>query len=830
MKISHRVTFDLLVSMGLLLGLACWGQEAETKVFTGFGDARWIGSTQDGRPAEWATRAVTFNRPPADIATWKPTEKELRATNKKSHPAPLLRKRFDVTKPFQSARISICGLGLYELHLNGTKVGDRVLDPAQTTYDKRAFVVVHDVTHLLHGGTNAVGVMLGNGFYGQNISFGGGLAYGPPRARLVIEIGYNDGSISRVESDATWKASNGPVLFDNIYLGETFDARRWQKGWSEPDFNDADWQPVNMMEAPTATLVEQQLEPMRKIRKVEPIAVLPAEKGWILDMGQNMTGWLQISLAEPPGTAVTMRFAEHLMPDKRNIDTASTGIHVTGADQTDIYICRGGGVETWEPRFTYHGFRYVQIEGLGKKPELKDFTGWLVRTDAKSVGTFECSDPLINKFYRVSMWTLEDNLQGILTDCPHRERCAWMGDNHAVAEAASFNFDLQQFWRKTSADMETVLGAAAPNDGSGLPRDARAPCNVAVGKRLCGQARPDWGAATVLVPWYGYLYYGDQQIVKSAWPMMVGWLAYLDESVAKAGIITEGYGDWCPPDNTGQKRASVALTSTALYYKSLWAMQRMALVVGEPQAAAGYAAKAEVVKKAFNEKFFDAAKNDYGTQTGNAYAIECGLVPAGKEQAVADNLARIIMADCGGHDVTGIFGHRALYTVLNDYGHAEVTRHLLSSTDYPSLGFLTEKHDLTTWPEGPHNWNPAERYRRNSFNHPMHSGFAAAFHESLGGIRPDPAGPGFKNFFLKPCFLPGLEWANVGHRSPYGLISSDWKRESGTVIWNVSVPAGSTARVQLPQLAAGKIRLAGQPVSSNEFELRPGTWSIRIAE
>ena len=795
-----------------------------------WGQSEWIGFTEDDRPPEWSARDTVFNRPPADISTWKPTSKELQSKRRASYPAPLLRKTFLVGKPVQSARVLVCGLGLYELYLNGRKVGDRVLDPAQTSYDKRAFFVVHDVTHLLQPGTNGLGLMLGNGFYGQNIAFGGGMAYGAPRARLLLEVRYADGTKALVESDRSWRASIGPVLFDNIYLGETFDARRSLTGWSRADFNDADWKPAEVLRATTTNLVEQQLEPMRKIRKVEPVAVLPAEKGWILDMGQNMTGWLEIGVEEPAGTEVKMRFAEHLMPDKKNIDTASTGIHVTGADQTDIYICRGGGVETWEPRFTYHGFRYVQIEGLGKKPELKNFTGWLVRTDAKRTGTFECSDPLINKFYRVSMWTLEDNLQGILTDCPHRERCAWMGDNHAVADAASFNFDLQQFWRKTSTDMGTVLGAAAPNVNTGLPRDPRAPCNIAVGKRLCGQARPDWGAATVLVPWYGYLYYGDQKIVKSAWPMMVGWMAYLDESVAKGGIITEGYGDWCPPNNTGQKRVSVALTSTALYYKSLWAMQKMALVVGEPQAAASYAAKAEVVRKAFNEKFFDARKNDYGTQTGNAFTLHCGLVPQGKEQAVADALARIIMADCGGHDVTGIFGHRALYTVLNDYGHAEVTRHLWSSTDYPSLGFLTEKHDLTTWPEVPHNWNPVERYRRNSFNHPMHSGFAAAFHESLGGIRPDPADPGFKSFFLKPCFLPGLEWAKVSHRSPYGLISSDWKREGGEVVWNVSVPAGSTARVQLPQFAAGKVQLAGQPVSTNEFELRPGNWSLRIAQ
>jgi alpha-L-rhamnosidase len=826
MERSNSVLHDVSVALVVLLGVVCGTGHLTSAEL---GQSQWIGFTQDSRPAEWAARNVSFNRPPADIATWKPTERELRSASKKSPLSPLLRKRFVVDKPVQSARLAICGLGLYELHLNGAKVGDRVLDPAQTSYDKRAFVVVHDVTRLLRAGTNVVGIMLGNGFYGQNISFGVlGLGYGPPRARVLLEVTHPNGSQTHLTSDASWKAAAGPVLFDNIYLGETFDARRGQKDWSEPAFDDSQWQPVEIMAAPGGALVEQQLEPMRKVRKVAPVAVLPAERGWILDLGQNLTGWLQLALNEKPGTVVKLRFAEHLMPNKRNIDTASTGIHVTGADQTDIYICRGGG-ETWEPRFTYHGFRYVQVEGLEKKPDLKDFTGWLVRTDVETIGTFECSDPLINKFYRVSLWTLEDNLQGILTDCPHRERCAWMGDNHVVAEFASFNLDLRRFWRKTAGDIESVLGAAAPQEKNNLPRDRRAPANIALGKRLCGQARPDWGTATVLVPWFSYLHYGDADIVKQSWPMMVGWMDFLGEFAVKDGLITEGYGDWCPPNATGQKRAPVALTSTALYYQSLQAMRRMAPVAGIPDAVAGYAAKAEAVKRAFNAKFFDAKKNSYGTQTGNAFALHYGLVPEGKEQAVADSLARIIMEDCGGHYATGIFGHRALYTVLNDYGHADVTRHLWKITDYPSLGFLTEAHDLTTWPEVPHDWDKAVRYRRNSFNHPMHSGFAVAFHESLGGIRPDPEHPGFRRFFLKPCFLPGLDWAKATHRAPHGLIRSAWKRENGAIVWSVTVPENTTARVQLPGFPQAGIQLNQKPATGNTFDLDPGTHRIEAS-
>jgi hypothetical protein len=623
-------------------------------------------------------------------------------------------------------------------------------------------------------------------------------------------------------------------------------------------------------------------------------------------MGENMTGWLQIRVREKRGQKIQMRFAELLMPDGREIDTASTGVFVTGADQTDIYVCQGGGVEEWEPRFTYHGFRYVQILGLSEKPNLEDFTGWLVRTDAERIGSFECSDEIINNFYEVSIRTIEDNLQGVLSDCPHRERCAWMGDMHAVGEAASCNFDLMQFWQKASDDMKTVLGAAAPRPDGGLPRDPRAPCNIAVGKRLCEQARPDWGAATVLVPWFNWLYFGDFKTVETAWPMMSGWMDFLKEFAVKDGIVEEGYGDWCPPGSNSKIDTPVALTSTAFYYQSLAAMRRMAEALGKTDEAAAYAAQAAVVKQAFNARFSTVSEvpvepvpegtsivilkalygvpsqqadvkdklrslvadgksqfeitnglsgkdpapgkvksleleytingvvkkqtlkehetcylytksiGGYGSQTGTALALHSGLVPDGQEQAVADGLAALIMEKSGGRYTTGIFGHRPLYTVLNDYGHADVTRHLWQVSGWPSLRFLTEQHGLTTWPEVPLDWPKGERYRRNSFNHPMHSGFAATFHESLGGIRPDPDRPGFKHFILKPCFLPGLEWVRAEHRSPYGLISSDWKKEGSRVVWTVTVPPDTTAEIRIPVSGPGSVLEGGQPAEQQK--------------
>ncbi len=879
--------------------------------------SQWIGFTQDDRPAEWAVRGVTFNLPPHDISSWKPTAKELRVHRRKSHVSPLLRKTFSVTQRVTSAKVAVCGLGLYELWMNGAKVGDHLLAPAQTSYDKRTFYNVFDVTNHIQRDDNAIGLMLGNGFYGQNVAFSPGLDYGAPRAKVAVQITCVDGAELRVLSDGSWRASGGPVLFDNVYLGETFDARRIPTGWSTAGFNDSQWSPVELAKAPTDRLEYQQLEPMRKVRKIEPLAVLPAEKGWILDMGQNMTGWLEIAVQEPAGTVVKMRFAEHLMPDKANIDTASTGAYATGGEQADVYICRGGEKESWEPRFTYHGFRYVQIEGLSRKPKTTDYTGWLVRTDVERIGHFACSDALVNRFYEVSMLTLEGNMQGLVSDCPHRERCAWMGDIHAVGEAASFNFNVKQLWRKTVADIETMLGTGGGNKQAGLPRDRRAPCNIAVGNRRCGQARPDWGAATVLVPWYAYLYFGDLDLVTEAWPMMAGWMAYLNELAVKDGIITDGFGDWCPPGSNAKMDTPQALTSTALYYQSLVAMRRMAEALAKPGEADRYTERAAVVKQAFNARFYGmsevpvdppqdvaivilkalyglppkqvdltdklrglvasgkyhfkitnelAGKNPvpgmpktleleyaingkterqtlnenadvhfcrklvagYGSQTGSALALHTGLVPDEGGQLVADGLAALIMEKAGGHYTTGILGHRPLYTALNDHGHGKVTRHLWRITDWPSLGFMTEKHGLTTWPEVPFDWPEGRRYRRDSFNHPMHSGFAAAFHESIGGIRPDPENPGFKHFILRPCFLPDMEWATVSYRSPYGPISSHWIRENDATLWTVGIPVGSTARVELEQCQARQILIDGRPAEQNRFELKFGEWKIEV--
>lgn len=797
-------------SMGLLVP-ADWGA------------SEWIGyDGPDTRDPDLSARRTKRKSDPA-------------ATLRRSFPSPLLRREFSISRPVRRAVVYISGVGYCELYLNGNRIGDSVLDPGQTSYDKRTLYVAHDVTDAVQVGNNAAGIMLGNGFYGQNIGFIDALAYGLPRVKMRLVIEFADGGETEVLTTADWKAALGPVCFDNVYLGETWDARKEQDGWAQPGFDDRSWIAARSLPAPTDLLQPQIVAPIRKIRSVKPAAVLSAENGdWILDLGQNIGGWLQMHLNEERGREVRLHFAEYLNRKGTAVDDRSTGVEPVCAPQIDVYVCKGGG-ETWEPRFTYHGFRFVQISGLSQKPDLDDFTGWLVRSDVETAGTFSSSDPQMNRFFHVSKWTLEDNLQGNLTDCPHRERCAWTGDTVATGQFASYGFNLLGFWRNAMDNIETVLGAAGPQPESVIPRDRRAPTNILVGKRLCQQARPDWGSATVLVPWTQYLFYGDLPSIEKHWPVMKGWLEVMEEFAVKDGIISEGYGDWCPP--AFKQDTPVALTSTALFYRSLGAMARMGEALGKKKEARQYARRAGEIRKAFNGRFYQTETGSYGSQTGNSVALFYGLAPDEDRQRVADRLAAFVMDDAGGRYTTGIFGHRALYTMLNDYGHRDVTRHLWNRTAWPSLRYITEDRGLTTWPEISVEWGTSGTPPACSANHPMHSGFAAVFFESLGGIRPDPEYPGFKKTVLKPCFMPGVDWVNADYESPYGKISSHWKKSESLITWSFNIPANTSAEVWIPaadtddiQFGAhqDQVRFLRQTGAYQLFAVSSGEYSVAV--
>ena len=749
--------------------------------------AKWIGLAQDTRQSPLASRVLERPRP----------------AQAQSFPAPMFRRVFQLKPGVTRARVYVCGLGYHEVYVNGQRMGDQVLDPGQTTYDVRAFYVTHDVTAAVKSGDNAVGIYLGNGFYGQNIGFSSkGLCYGPPvlLARLVVD--YRDGSTEIVGTDDSWKAETGPVLFDNVYAGETYDAQCERPGWNQPGYDDAAWQKPSVVPAPTPKLQAQMIPPIRHIRTLKPVQVMAGGKGkWIFDLGQNIAGWVRLKPNLPTGTMITMRFGEELAEDGRQINFESTGVKHTFVKQTDIYVCKGVPGETWEPRFTYHGFRYVEVEGLTAQPALDLLEGVLVRTAVEPRGTFECSNELLNRIYRTSLWTIEDNLHSVPEDCPHRERCAWLGDAHCTAETGIFNFDMAAFWTKFMGDVETVLGKGGMNYLK-RPATPGIPCNIAVGRRLCQEARPDWGVAVVFVPWFIYNYYGDTQILAEHYPLMKRWVNYVNAH-AENSIIVEGYGDWCPPGSNSKMECPVPLSSTAYQYGAWQVMEQVARLLGKTDDAAEFGRQAQITKTAFLTKFFDPQTHGFGSQTADALALRFGLVPAGQIEALANDLARCVTEQHDGHAFVGIHGGRSLFTELDRYGHSAVVFTALTQTNAPSYGYNLSV-GLTTWPEV-----PAPQPAGRSLNHPMQSGFAAWFHESLAGIRP--LAPGFKRIAIQPHGFAELAWVKAEHISPYGPIISNWKRDGNQLTMDVTIPANTTAEVYVPAANASAITESGQP-------------------
>lgn len=722
-----------------------------------------------------------------------------------AEPAPLLRRRFCVPKAVRRARALICGLGYYELYLNGARVGDHVLDPAQTDYEQRAFYVVYDVTHLLRGGENAVGIMLGNGWFNQTVVWGG-MSYGLPCGLLQLMIEYQDGEQDFVCTDQTWKTLPGPVVRNNVYAGEEHDARREVPGWSTPEHDDSIWQPVVVVPSPTKGLQSQLLPPIRRVKTLQPVQLWQAAPGvWVFDMGQNLAGWAKLKVQAPEGTTITLRFAEELHPDG-TIDPASTGVFATHVVQSDRYTCQGKGVEVWEPRFTYHGFRYVEMTGYPDTPTLDMLEGVVVHSAVPPVGTFECSDEMLNRIHRTALWTEVGNLHGVPTDCPHRERCGWLGDAHVAAEMTIYNFEMARFWLKYLEDIETSLTE------KGLPTF------VAPGKRKIGEASPDWGTAIVQVPYYLYLYYGDTAALEKHYATMKRWVEHL-QSIAQDCIVTAGLGDWCAPGSV-PGNTPIPVTSTAIFYLDACIMSRGAEVLQKREDAAAFARLAEQIREAFNRRFFDTQACTYGSQTADTLALAYGLVPGGKEHLVASSLARDVMETHRGHHFTGILGLRHLFWALGEYGHGDAAMTILHQTDYPSIGHLFALGATTFWEW----WSEPEIEQQEgprSCNHPMQGGFDAWFYYGVAGIRPCLDTPGFQRIVFKPHLLPGLEWARASYRSVRGLIRSEWRRDDKRLEWRIMLPANSTGTVYLPSMNIDSVTEGGQLLrTANNISVR----------
>ena len=724
-------------------------------------------------------------------------------------PARMLRREFALEKKVRSATAYVCGLGLYEFYLNGKKIGDQVLSPGLTDYTKRALYVTFDVTQQLKRGANVAGIMLGNGrFYAPRTTVPTGTtSYGYPKLLFQMRVDYEDGTSAEVVSDGAWRLSTeGPIRANNEYDGEEYDARLELPGWSAPGFADAKWQPAQGVTAPGGVLAAQMIDPIRVTETLKPIALTQPKPGvWIFDLGQNMVGWCRIKVSGPCGTEVSLRHAETLKPDGTlYLD------NIRGAKVTDTYTLKGKGTEVYEPRFTYHGFRFVEVTGYPGKPHLSSIEGQVVHDDLQSAGDFACANPLLNRIYQSILWGVSGNYRSISTDCPQRdERQGWLGDRSAECKGETYLFNTAALYAKWLQDM-----ADAQKDNGSVS-------DVCPAYWPLYSDNVTWPSSTVIIPGALREQFADDGIVASHYASAKKWMDYMGGFVTNGIIARDSYGDWCvPPEdpklihsNDPARKTDKAVLATSYFYHDALLMARYATLLGNAEDARHFTALAEKLKAAFNEKFYhaDTGQYDNGSQTSCVLPLAFGLVPDGERERVFSHLVSKIMTESKGHIGTGLIGGQWLMRVLTAGGRADLAYTIASQKTYPSWGYMVEKGATTIWEL----WNgdtadPA----MNSGNHVMLVGDLGIWlYESLAGIKSAPERPGFKHIIMRPEPVGDLRFVKASHRSPYGLIVSDWQKQGGVFRWQVTIPPNTTATVYVPAVSAENVTENGKPVA-----------------
>ena len=713
--------------------------------------------------------------------------------------APLLRKEFTIDKKVERGRAYISGLGYYELYINGKKVGDHVLDPGTTYYNNdqefelhdRVLYVTYDVTDYLEGGRNAVGVMLGNGWYSMDEKHRcrPGNSWEPygdrPVLLLQMNIKFRNGESMSVVTDGTWKSHSGPIIYNDICNGEVYDARLEKPGWNEPEYDDSDWDNAETVDPPGGELDSQLIPPIKVIETIEPVEILNPKYQYggvyVYDFGQHFTGWVRLRVKGPRGARVTLEYGGRLYDDDR-LDQRNN----LEARQTDIYILKGEGTEVWEPRFTLHGFRYVEIRGFPGTPKKENLEGRVVHSDVQTSGSFTCSDPLLNQIHHNVCWTFRSSFQSIPQDAADRcERVAWLGDPGFVAEDYIYNFDTASFWTKWLND---IKDSQKPNGD--------VPVVSPLHWRNPYPPDPCWKSTYPLFVWYVNRYYDDGRIVQEHCEGIKKLVEFLG-TLAEDHIIPCGLGDHMEPQFGGISSARplhtpVALTSTAYYYYDAWILSQLAGMLGKTIDAKQYSTLAENIKDALNKAFFDERTNQYGTgsQTSNALPLYLGMVPEDKKDAVIKNLVNDITVTHNGHLSTGIIGTNALQQVLPKYGQADVMYIIATQTSFPSWGYSIAKGATTIW----------EVFEGGNLclNMKMFGNIEVFFYKYLAGI--SPTKPGYREISIKPHIVGDLTHVAASVETVNGLVSSSWRRNEDSVSLDVNIPANCRANVSVPKI------------------------------
>ena len=737
-------------------------------------------------------------------------------------PAALLRREFAASKTVKSARLYTTAMGSYRMFLNGKRVGQDVLTPDFTDYTKRVLYQTYDVTSLMEGGNNTLAAILGDGWFGSGLTWGGrAFFFLPPPSRLLaqLEITYNDGTREAVASGDSWKASASPILHSEIYAGELYDARQEQFGWNASGFDDSHWDPAVISHEAAPSIVSQVSAPVRVAETLAPKSVTPVPGGaYVFDMGQNMVGWVKLKASGAAGSSIRLRFAEILNPDGTIYRE-----NLRNADATDVFILAGKGEETFTPHFTFHGFRYVEVTGYPGTPTASAITGEVLNSlDRAPTAKLTTSSELVNRMWNIGLWGQRGNFLSIPTDCPQRdERLGWMGDAGVFWRTGSYNFDIEAFSHKFMNDVtdaQTAEGAF-----TNVSPDVLRPFG--------SEGAPGWGDAGVIVPWTTWMQYGDKAIITENWDAMERWMTFIamanPDFLRKKGV-GPNFADWLAPD----EHTSKDLLATAYWALIANMMSDMAHATGREDDAKKYAELIASIRKAYQTAYIkDDGEVLGGTQTSYVVTLYTKMAPPALEAAMVSNLVKDIESR-GTHLSTGFLGTPFLLFTLANHGRSDVAYRLLLNETYPSWGYMLSKGATTWWER----WNgdtgdPA----MNSYNHYAFGSVLAWVYRSVAGIDTSTGGTGYREIVVHPYLDASLTSARGEYDSAYGHIVSSWKgTPAGPFSLDLTIPANSSARVFLPVIPNKRVILDGKPVQAQRESdgdlvlLGSGTYQLEV--
>ncbi|MGB2623670.1 MAG: glycoside hydrolase family 78 protein [Candidatus Acidiferrum sp.] len=775
-----------------------------------------------GHLTEWS-KTARWEMGLLEAADWKAKwiTPNLVEDETKSNPSPMLRREFSVMgrKKIERARLYATAMGLYEMELNGKRVGDQYFTPGWTAYDFRYQYQTYDVTSLLKSGENCIGARLGDGWFRGRLAWGNKRnTYGKKLALLAqLVITYADGKQEMIGSDDAWKAATGAVLMSDIYNGETYDARLERTGWDDAGYKDEDWKGVTVMEAPAAKIVAPAGPPVKEIEEIKPVKVFRTPEGdTVLDMGQNMVGWMRFRLTAPAGTTVTLRHAE-VLDKEGNFYTAN----LRSAKETIRYTSKGGGAETFEPHFTFQGFRYVAVSGWPGEVKPEDFTGVVVHSAMERTGKFESSSALLNQLEHNIIWGQKGNFVDVPTDCPQRdERLGWTGDAEVFAPTASFNFETAGFYTKWLRDV-----ALDQEDDGAVPFVI--PNALSHETRKGESAAAGWADVAVVVPWTVYQAFGDKRILQEQYPSMKAWVEYMRRAAGQSYLWNTGFsfGDWLAFATTNADYPGATtdkdLIQTAYFARSTELLAKTAEALGKKEDAAEYEELEGKITNAFQKEFVTPnGRLASNTQTAYALALAFGLLPESERAEAAARLAADVRKF--GHLTTGFLGTPVLCKALSDYGYLDEAYMLLNRTEYPSWLYPVTKGATTIWerwdgikPDGSFQ-DPS----MNSFNHYAYGAIGDWMYRVVAGIEIDEPEPGYKHILIEPHPGGGLTHASASVESMYGLVSSGWEIADGKLTLKIEVPANTTATVRLPDAKLEQASEEGKPLEGRADILR----------